>query len=83
MRWAFRGGFTTKIHLVCDKHGSIVALHVTAGQAHESKSFEPTMARRLFHRRRGQRGWPVHLAGDKGYSYPASAAGVGGDESRQ
>jgi transposase len=65
-----RGGFTTKIHLVCDKHGFIVALHVTAGQAHESKAFEPTMARRLFHRRPGQRRWPVHLAGDKGYSYP-------------
>ena len=65
-----RGGLTTKIHLVCDKHGFIVALHVTAGQAHESQAFEPTMARRLFHRRRGQRLWPRHLAGDKGYSYP-------------
>jgi transposase len=65
-----RGGFTTKIHLVCDKHGWIVALHLTAGQAHESKAFEPTMARRLFHRRRGEGRWPNHLAGDKGYSYP-------------
>ena len=61
-----RGGFSTKIHLACDKHGFIVALHVTAGQAHESKALEPTMARRLLH----HRGWPGHLAGDKGYSYP-------------
>jgi transposase len=65
-----RGGFGTKIHLVCDKHGSIVALHITAGQAHESKAFEPTMARRLLHRRQGMGRWPSRLAGDKGYSYP-------------
>jgi transposase len=65
-----RGGFGTKIHLVCDRHGSIVAIHLTAGQAHESKAFEPTMARRLFHRRRGQSRWPRRLAADKGYSYP-------------
>jgi transposase len=65
-----RGGFTTKVHLVCDRHGSIVALHVTAGQSHESKAFEPTMARRFLHRRRGQSRWPDHLAADKGYSYP-------------
>ncbi|MGZ3386364.1 MAG: IS5 family transposase [Isosphaeraceae bacterium] len=57
-----RGGFSTKIHLVCDKHGFIVALHVTAGQAYESKALELTVARRLLHRR----GWPGRLAGDKG-----------------
>jgi transposase len=65
-----RGGFGTKVHLVCDSHGMIVAIHVTAGQAHESKALEPAMARRLFHCRRGRRRWPRRLAGDKGYSYP-------------
>jgi transposase len=65
-----RGGFTTKVHLVSESHGFIVAIHVTAGQAHESAALEPTMARRLFHRRRGQSRWPRRLAGDKGYSYP-------------
>jgi len=65
-----RGGFGTKVHLVCDRHGFIVAIHVTAGQANESKALEPTMARRLFHQRPGQSRWPRHLAGDKGYSYP-------------
>jgi transposase len=65
-----RGGFGTKIHLVCDSHGFIVAIHVTAGQRHESQAFEPTMARRLFHRRRGQSRWPRRVATDKGYSYP-------------
>lgn len=65
-----RGGFGTKVHLVCDSHGFILAIHITAGQAHESKAFEPTMARQLHPRRRGRRRWPGHLAGDKGYSYP-------------
>ncbi len=65
-----RGGYGTKIHLACESHGFIVAIHVTAGQAHESKAFEPTMARRLIHCRRGKGRWPRRLAGDKGYSYP-------------
>lgn len=61
-----RGGFSTKVHLVCDGRGLILAISVTAGQAHESRGFAPTMARRLPHGGR----WPGHLAGDKGYSYP-------------
>jgi len=65
-----RGGFGTKVHLVCDSHGFIVAIHLTPGQAHESKALEPTMARRLFHRRAGRSRWPRRLAADKGYSYP-------------
>src|SRR5271157_1118305 len=65
-----RGGFGTKIHLVCDSHGFIVAIHITAGQTHESKAFESTMARRLFHHRQGKGRWPRQLAADKGYSYP-------------
>src|SRR5262249_55713193 len=65
-----RGGFGTKIHLLCDSHGFIVGIHVTAGQVHESKVFETTMARRLFHRHRGERLWPQRIAGDRGYSYP-------------
>ena len=57
-----RGGFGTKIHVVCDSNGFLVAIHVTAGQAHESKAFKPTMARRLYHRRHGGRRWPAQLA---------------------
>ena len=78
-----RGGFGTKIHVVCDSHGFIVAIHVTAGQRHESKAFEPTMARRLFDRHRGQRRWPRRLVGDKGYSYPPSGAGADNGGSRR
>lgn len=65
-----RGGFGTKVHLLCDSHGFIVGIHLTAGQVNESTAFEATMARRLFHQRPGQRLWPLRIAGDKGYSYP-------------
>jgi transposase len=63
------GGFSTKIHLVCDSQGTVLGIHVTPGQRHESKAFEPTMERISLPRRRGRR-WPRGLAGDKGYSYP-------------
>jgi transposase len=63
-----RGGFTTKVHLASDSNGFIVGIHLTAGQAHQSRAFEPTMARRLFHRRSGHRRWPLRLGADKGYS---------------
>jgi transposase len=65
-----RGGFSTKIHLLCDSQGTVVGIHLTAGQRHESRAFEPTMRRVYLHRRRGCRRWPRRLAGDKGYSYP-------------
>jgi transposase len=65
-----RGGFGTKVHRLCDSHGFIVGIHLTAGQVHESTTFETTVARRLLHQRPGQRLWPLRIAGDKGYSYP-------------
>jgi transposase len=65
-----RGGFGTKIHLVCDSHGIVVAIHVTAGQRHESKFFEQTLVQQLVHRYQGDKRWPLRLAADKGYSYP-------------
>lgn len=65
-----RGGFSTKIHLLCDSHGTVLGLHVTPGQRHESRAFEPTMQRVYLPRRRGRRRWPRRPAGDKGYSYP-------------
>jgi transposase len=65
-----RGGFSTKIHLLCDRQGTILGLYLTPGQRHESRAFEPTMERVYLRPRRGQRRWPRRLAGDKGYSYP-------------
>jgi len=65
-----RGGFGTKVHLICDSHGIVLAIFVTPGQRHESTAFETVMERVALTRRKGQRRWPKRLAGDKGYSYP-------------
>ncbi len=46
-------------------------MHVTPGQAHESKSFEQVVQAVCVPQRRGRpRCRPRRLAGDKGYSYP-------------
>jgi transposase len=65
-----QGGFGTKVHLLCDSQGTVLALNATAGQRHESKAFESTLARVALPRRVGSKRWPAKLAGDKGYSYP-------------
>ncbi|HMB08514.1 MAG TPA: IS5 family transposase [Isosphaeraceae bacterium] len=65
-----RGGFGTKVHLLCDEHGIPLAVYVTPGQRHESTAFAVVMRRVLLPHRRGQRFWPAKLGGDKGYSYP-------------
>ena len=64
-----RGGFGTKVHLVCDCRGVVLAVFVTAGQRHESKAFEPVMFRARRPRWAGRERWPRRLAADKGYSY--------------
>src|SRR5260221_2933356 len=56
-----RGGYGTKVHLVTDSQGFILAVHVTAGQVNECKAFEPTMARPLLSKGRGQGAWPKRL----------------------
>ncbi len=61
-----RGGFGTKLHLVTDGRGTPLGATVTAGQSHESKSFERLMDTVRIRRRRR----PEAVAGDKGYSYP-------------
>ena len=64
------GGFSTKIHLLCDGHGLPLHFHLTPGQAHESTVVEEVLseadARLLNHN--GERiPWPQALGGDKGY----------------
>lgn len=61
----------TKFHLLTDGKGTPIAVEVTAGQAHESKSFESVMnAVRIPQSGRGRpRNRPDALAGDKGYSF--------------
>jgi transposase len=61
-----RGGWGSKLHMVTDGKGLMLAVIVTAGQTHESTELHDVMhaVRRPRHI-----GWPLKLAGDKGYSY--------------
>ena len=66
-----RGGFGSKFHLVTDGQGVPLAVHVTAGQVHESTQFEDLMNLVRVPRAVGRPlTRPTCLAGDKGYSYP-------------
>jgi transposase len=69
-----RGGFGTKVHLVCSNRGILLAVVVTPGQRHESTAFTTVMGRAQRPRRVGRKRWPAQLAGDKGYSYPGIRA---------
>jgi transposase len=65
-----RGGFSTKIHLLCDGHGHPLHFHLTAGQAHDSTALVPLLdgADDAVVDGNGDAiAWPVALAGDKGY----------------
>ena len=42
-----QGGFSTKIHILCDAKGVPLAATLTPGQTHESKAFEATMSATL------------------------------------
>ncbi len=65
-----RGGFGTKVHLLVEQHGIVVGIHLTPGQRHECKGFEPLMGHVLLSHHSGQAYWPEQLIGDRGYSYP-------------
>jgi transposase len=64
-----RGGFSTKVHPVCDGDGDLLAVWLTAGQRHEVKGFVAAMSRGRRPRRSDRPRWPHRVAGDKGYSY--------------
>ena len=67
-----RGGWGSKLHLVTDGAGLPLAVEVSAGQAHESKWFEPVMnAVRIKQPIGRPRTRPRALAGDKAYSNEA------------
>ena len=61
-----RGGFSTKIHLLCGGHGHPLHFHLTPGQAHESTALVPLLEGADGKVTDGD-GEPVALAGDKGY----------------
>lgn len=62
-----RGGYSTKLHVLCDAQGTLLSATATGGQRHESTEFENLIANcelslhRYDHR-------PEAIAGDKGYS---------------
>ena len=65
-----RGGFSTKIHLLCDGHGLPLHFHLTAGQTHESTVVDELLTAadtRLLDEDGNPLAWPFALGGDKGY----------------
>ena len=65
-----RGGFSTKIHILCDGHGHPLHFHLTPGQTHESTILETVLEgadENLFDGHGEPIVWPVSLGGDKGY----------------
>ena len=65
-----RGGFSTKIHVLCDAAGHPLHFNLTPGQSHESKSLDSLLQgadAQLLDGNDDPIAWPVALAGDKGY----------------
>jgi len=65
-----RGGFSTKIHILCDGNGLPLEFHLTAGQTHESSVVDELLmaADQGLLDEDGERiAWPLALGGDKGY----------------
>lgn len=65
-----RGGFSTKIHILCDGQGLPLCFHLTAGQTHESTVLDELLmvADQQLPDEDGERlPWPFALSGDKGY----------------
>jgi len=65
-----RGGFSTKIHILCDGNGLPLGFHLTAGQTHESSVLDDLLisADQSLLDEEGERiAWPFALGGDKGY----------------
>jgi transposase len=65
-----RGGFGSKLHLLCDSHGIITAFRVTAGNINECTEAIPLLESVSL----SGRSRPRSLAGDKGYSTRAIRA---------
>jgi transposase len=65
-----RGGFSTKIELLCDGHGHPLDFHLMPGQAHETTGLVPLLEgaeERIVDGEGEAIAWPVALAGDKGF----------------
>ena len=65
-----RGGFSSKIHILCDGNGLPLHFHLTAGQTHESSVLDELLIgadERLLDEQGDRIAWPFAVGGDKGY----------------
>jgi len=65
-----RGGFSTKIHLVCDACGCPIHFELSAGQAQENSSLVELLNgidNELTTSNGDEIAWPIAISGDKGY----------------
>lgn len=63
-----RGGFSTKLDLLCDSHGHPLHACLSPGQRHEARYLEELLEGcDIQGDERDESIWPVFLAGDKGY----------------
>jgi transposase len=65
-----QGGYSTKLHILCDAEGHPLYFHLTPGQAHESKASDTLLEAansHLFNASDSPVPCPIALAGDKGY----------------
>jgi transposase len=65
-----RGGFTTKIHVLCDGLGHPLGFQLSAGQAHESRYLDTVLVaidQELVDGDGQPVAWPLALSADKGY----------------
>ena len=65
-----RGGFSTKVHIVCDGQGHPLCFQLTPGQTHDSAVLDTLLeeANETLLDSQGEPiAWPLALAGDKGY----------------
>lgn len=64
-----KGGFGTKLHVLCDSLGWLLTVVLTPGQRHDSQALEPVMEKVSVKSVSGpNKRRPKVLAGDKGYS---------------
>jgi transposase len=65
-----RGGYGTKIHILCDCEGRPLHFQLSAGQVHDSSMFDAVLAgadAALNDDDGVPMAWPLKLGGDKGY----------------
>ncbi len=62
-----RGGYSTKLHLLTDGEGTVLACTATPGQRHDSTEFECLLANCVLSMHLTNKR-PAAIAGDKGYS---------------